>query len=634
MRLFYSLVLLVVWALPTMAQGYRIVSEKKSPPRSGTGIDNEASGLRKAAAPPVGGAEYMPLRISMDRTQQFCPDGQCPGGVCPINDKAWGQQQGAGRLPQQQASDVPAWIVAASVKVVITEQMTVRTPRGQESKVGLSIGSGTCVQNDGSYGVVITNSHVVSGGKPDGPQSSGAVTVEFPGQSPQQGRIIKRDTEHDLAAILITTTSATPFVPLAKDSAPAGSQVWQVGYPGGEGPVKRKASVKGYVVGQDQAGRSQCNFMPGFTIYEGDSGSGVFSCGDGCLCGVMWGQQCQEGPKMIRLQPQQHGPPVPGASMAVPFAYVQAFMADVNILSPNRRQPQQQAPPAQPYAPQPQQPFQQPPAPQWPAPPSAPLQPDTGIAAQVQQHAQQLNSHAGIISKLQQDVQDLLGKHGATAGGLVSLESKMAKAVNDATAIAGAIPNLEAKLKALEGNPLIAKVPQLESSIEKVVAVLEKTQPVLAQVGVLQQAVSDNRQAVKDTQQSAAAAHQEAQNAQQQAQAAHAKFPAIEAAVNGFKDSAGVLGLFGPWGLLGAAGVGLGAGAVAFRKNRLSPADQPAQPMQIMTPSSPGVGNGQILAAMAPLFQRVEANLMNGAISGIAQMHAGVPGSMGAAAKG
>lgn len=140
---------------------------------------------------------------------------------------------------------------------------------------------------------------------------------------------------------MIYADESTPWIPLAETHPTKGMAVWQVGYPGGRGPVKRSGVVNGYNVSAEQSRGDARVFIPSYSIAGGDSGSGVFLQSEKALCGVMWGQQ-----------EDWRGNPIPGGAAAVELKDVKRFYETTCLPFFGRRRPppKQPAPPQQPPA--------------------------------------------------------------------------------------------------------------------------------------------------------------------------------------------------------------------------------------------------------------------------------------------
>ena len=144
-------------------------------------------------------------------------------------------------------------------------------------KVATSYGSGTLVDVEGDYGLVITNWHVVR-------DAAGEVTVVFPDGFRSSARVLKVDGDWDLAALVVWRPNADP-VPIAA-AAPRPGDV---------------LTIAGYGSGRYRAATGRCTqyVAPGVNFpYEmvevsvaarpGDSGGPIFN-ERGELAGVLFG---------------------------------------------------------------------------------------------------------------------------------------------------------------------------------------------------------------------------------------------------------------------------------------------------------------------------------------------------------
>lgn len=172
----------------------------------------------------------------------------CPGGVCPPG------------------TSIPPQVVAASVRV----------------QQGPASGSGTVVQVTADrLALVLTCRHVVAGG-------AQPVRVTFAAGETYEGVFLAADEHADLAAVAVALRRehAAAAAPLAATAARSGEVCWQVGYPGGRGPVVRQGPVR-------DTGLVSAAGVPvlgtGFPVQPGDSGSGLVRVADGALVGVVWG---------------------------------------------------------------------------------------------------------------------------------------------------------------------------------------------------------------------------------------------------------------------------------------------------------------------------------------------------------
>jgi hypothetical protein len=143
---------------------------------------------------------------------------------------------------------------------------------------GASLGSGTLVDVNDKYGLVLTNWHVVK-------DAAGNVIVSFPDGFQTPGYIVKTDRDWDLAAVAIWRPQAKP-VPLAANMPQRGEPLTIAGY--GSGNYRA------------QSGRCTQYLAPGpnmpYDIVEisaaarhGDSGGPILN-SRGELAGVLFGE--------------------------------------------------------------------------------------------------------------------------------------------------------------------------------------------------------------------------------------------------------------------------------------------------------------------------------------------------------
>lgn len=478
-----------------------------------------------------------------------------------IVSSQWGQGQCGPVGPQypQQApiqADVPQWIIDASVLVVCADGCR---------------GSGTCICVEGGCGLCITNSHVVSGGTPTGTPKSDTCTVKFPSGKVYQGRITKRDTRADLAAIVISGEGTIPYVPLSQTVPPRGTSLWQVGYPHGAGPTKRNTRVYGYA----PAVANQPEYLiAAFDPIRGESGSGLFSQTDGRLCGVVWG-----GSRGVHCH-------------AVELQDVVKFCDDVNIFSPLRR-------------PQPTQP--QPPGP----PPAPPAITDPTITTTLAQHKTILDQIKADMEAMRQRHDALVTQGTASVGALEDKIAKIKSALDMTTTILQDLPAIKAQVNQLPiVQAAIKDIPGLGAKIAAIEAnpALVKGEAIVAKLPVLEAAIAATPKAAEVA-------------------AVGAKVLEVEKLV-----APGATAL-GPWAVPALALTGLGTAIVALMRNRQQTGGG-GTPVAVSTPAAqPTIAPVSTLATTyGPLLARVEQNLLNAAASGIIQSHAGNPGSMKSAA--
>ena len=139
-------------------------------------------------------------------------------------------------------------------------------------------GSGTVICVKGERALIITCRHLFPRGQ------VGRLTVTFPGTArAYEATLVALSPNADLAAIAILYDGGFGVVPVAETPVRQGEVVWQVGYPGGRGPVERDGGTLGQASDRTLFFRLNPNSRPG------DSGSGIFRAADGSLVAVLWG---------------------------------------------------------------------------------------------------------------------------------------------------------------------------------------------------------------------------------------------------------------------------------------------------------------------------------------------------------
>ena len=144
-----------------------------------------------------------------------------------------------------------------------------------------SIGSGTLIDRDHKYGVVLTCAHLfVEGGDLEFVNSPKNIRVVFRDGKQHYGQCIRYNKHSDLAAIRISTPWAKP-VALAEPSR--GEQLHSTGF----GPDGNFQNKNGAAVGEANT-PGQMSIVTSFPSRSGDSGGGLFNRQDQ-LVGVVWG---------------------------------------------------------------------------------------------------------------------------------------------------------------------------------------------------------------------------------------------------------------------------------------------------------------------------------------------------------
>jgi hypothetical protein len=143
---------------------------------------------------------------------------------------------------------------------------------------GMSLGSGTLVDVNDQYGLVVTNWHVVR-------DATGEITVVFPDGFRSGGRVLKTDRDWDLAAVSVWKPRVAP-VPLATVAPRPGDLLTIAGYGSG---LYRAAT------GRCTQYVSPGNHLPyemvevSAAARQGDSGGPIFN-SQGQLAGVLFGE--------------------------------------------------------------------------------------------------------------------------------------------------------------------------------------------------------------------------------------------------------------------------------------------------------------------------------------------------------
>jgi hypothetical protein len=140
-----------------------------------------------------------------------------------------------------------------------------------------TVGSGTLIDVDEKYGIVLTCSHLFDG-------STDQIVVSFPNGSRFVAQLIDRDRAHDLAALAIRPPQVAPLI--IDDSDPSGA-LTACGF----GPNGQFRAANGNIWGQATAvGAKFPSLTMSGAVRPGDSGGGVLNAA-GQLVGVVWGQR-------------------------------------------------------------------------------------------------------------------------------------------------------------------------------------------------------------------------------------------------------------------------------------------------------------------------------------------------------
>jgi hypothetical protein len=142
---------------------------------------------------------------------------------------------------------------------------------------GVSLGSGTLVDVRGSYGLVVTNWHVVR-------DAEGPIRVKFPDGFKSAARVLKVDRDWDLAALIIWKPGAQP-IPLASAAPRLGETLTIAGY--GSGDYRAVSGVCTQYVAPSHRHPYEMVEVSA-AARQGDSGGPIFN-SRGELAGVLFG---------------------------------------------------------------------------------------------------------------------------------------------------------------------------------------------------------------------------------------------------------------------------------------------------------------------------------------------------------
>ncbi len=196
---------------------------------------------------------------------------QCPGGVCPIPGTRPAPQ---GPTPQPaNAAKIPAWIINATVRIGFVSGRAYQD--GSSVKWG---GSGVVYHVEGDKAIIVTNKHVA-------PERGLAITAYWPDGTNCPCEFIGADDKADLACLCVPAKPGMNFVPVAPQVGKVNEAIWQSGYPHGQGPTKKAGTLRGWSGMTDTTGAKLGTAA--LWVDPGDSGSGLFTCQEGRLCGLV-----------------------------------------------------------------------------------------------------------------------------------------------------------------------------------------------------------------------------------------------------------------------------------------------------------------------------------------------------------
>ncbi len=178
----------------------------------------------------------------------------------------------------------PAWSDAADSFIHSSQQTISRTPHPAVVRIisleksGTSYGSGSLVARQGSYGIVVTNWHVVR-------DVDGEILVTFPGGFRSTAKILKTDKTWDLAALLVWSPDKVKVIPISSTLPRPGDPLAIAGY--GSGSFRAVAGTcKQYVAPGANLPSEMIQLSA--VARQGDSGGPILN-EEGELAGVLFG---------------------------------------------------------------------------------------------------------------------------------------------------------------------------------------------------------------------------------------------------------------------------------------------------------------------------------------------------------
>lgn len=152
----------------------------------------------------------------------------------------------------------------------------------EQSTHSNSFGSGTYIGNEGEYGMVLTNWHVVR-------DCEGLVQVHFPSGFASYAAVLTKDETWDLALLLISQPRNCPAVEIANTTPRIGDPLWIAGYGSGNYRLINGRCCR-YI---SPLGNNIFDFVDvSVEAREGDSGGPIFNV-EGELAGVLFGSDSQ-----------------------------------------------------------------------------------------------------------------------------------------------------------------------------------------------------------------------------------------------------------------------------------------------------------------------------------------------------
>lgn len=200
----------------------------------------------------------------------------CSGGGGSMGGSMGGGMHGGGMGGMRRGPSAPPVVNESRDSVPIDPavvQASVKVWRGgQRAKMG----SAVAVHSDAEHTYFLSNWHVA-------PDAGEKMFLIFPSKHVQRVEFMRSQQNVDLSWIRVQRQDWHKTVPLAERLPASGSTIFQVGYPGGKGPVSRTGRIMG-TAGKD--------LMFELNVLGGDSGSGVFNSRNE-LIALIWGRDYQ-----------------------------------------------------------------------------------------------------------------------------------------------------------------------------------------------------------------------------------------------------------------------------------------------------------------------------------------------------
>lgn len=221
---------------------------------------------------------YRPVQLT-------CPpggnwDGMCPPGYGSPGGGLQGGGAPGGGVPETRPVDPPQYDAPqrdeGASRATRAHPAVCRVEVQGSGGRAVAYGSGTLVDVEGRYGLVVSAQHVFRGG-------GDRVVCHFPGGQKVAGRKTTIDKHGwDVAAILVERPEGIDPVDVATETPPVGSRLWISGYGGSGQYLAQRGNLAG------KSGDAGSMRIVGAPARQGDSGGPVLD-ERGRLVGVLWG---------------------------------------------------------------------------------------------------------------------------------------------------------------------------------------------------------------------------------------------------------------------------------------------------------------------------------------------------------